>query len=236
MLDKIKKTIKLTTDIYLEKHLLKIPEDKKQIAINAYNNDIERIAKYILNSWFFEESFLLTEDFIKWLHKKFYPENFMQKWTSEDWKEIILMIPWEYKKIDNFAKTDDKSKYFSDLPWWSIEKDQYTKVEFVEKEMNRLIKNFNKEYYEDNDLNKRKDLVFLFIFDFIWIHPFSDWNWRIAGIILDLYLEKLWFSWIWLKTIVWKDKLAWDRTIFLVRDQRNPKYMYDFIEKIGGTI
>jgi len=50
MLEKIKNTIKLTTDIYLEKHLPRIPEDKKQIAINAYEKDIERIANYIYNS------------------------------------------------------------------------------------------------------------------------------------------------------------------------------------------
>jgi hypothetical protein len=44
----------------------------------------------------------------------------------------------------------------------------------VEREMNLLIENFNKEYYENNNINKKKDLVFLLIFDFISIHPFSD--------------------------------------------------------------
>lgn len=73
MLEQIKNTIKLTTDIYLEKHFPRIPEDKKQIAISAYERDIDRLANYIYNSWFFNDDFILSEDFIKGLHKYFYP-------------------------------------------------------------------------------------------------------------------------------------------------------------------
>ena len=127
MLKQIKNTVKLTTDIYLEKYLPKIPEDKKQIVINAYEKDLERIALFVYNSWFLNDDFLLTEDFIKWLHKIFYPEWFNQKWIDKNWKEVVWMIPWEYKQIDNFSNSKEKSKLFSDLPWWNEQKDQYTK-------------------------------------------------------------------------------------------------------------
>ena len=30
-------------------------------------------------------------------------------------------------------------------------------------------------------------------FDFIKIHPFIDWNWRIARLLMNLYLVKYWF-------------------------------------------
>lgn len=191
---------------------------------------------FIYNSWFFDDDFLLTENFIKWIHKSFYPENFTQKWIDENWKEIVWLIPGEYKKIDNFANTKEKIRFFSDLPWWTEEKAQYTKKELVEEEMKKLVNDFNISYNTSINLQIKKDLVFLLILDIVRIHPFSDWNGRIAWILLDLYLEKLGFSWIWLKTIVSIDKLEWDRTIFLVQDQRNPKYIYDFIEKTGGTI
>ena len=57
--------IKMTTDIYLEKHLPKIPEDKKHIAIEAYEKDIARIAQFIFDNKFFSEDFILSEAFIK---------------------------------------------------------------------------------------------------------------------------------------------------------------------------
>lgn len=236
MLEQIKNTIKLTTNIYLEKHIPRIPEDKKQIAISAYEKDIERIANYIYNSWFFNENFLLNEEFIKWLHKTFYPEWFTQKWIDENWKEITWMIPGEYKKIDNFVNTKEKEQFFQDLPWWSLEKAQYTKKELVIDEMQKIIIDFNNNFNKNISLEEKKDLVYLFVLDFISIHPFSDWNGRIAWIVLDLYLEKLWFSGIWLKTLAWKNKLEWDRIIFLAQNERNPKYIYDFIEKQNGMI
>lgn len=160
MLEKIKNTIKLTTDIYLEKHLPRIPEDKKQLAINAYEKDIERLALFIYNSWFLNADFILSEDFIKWIHKSFYPENFTQKWIDENGKEIIWMIPGEYKKIDNFANTKEKISFFSDLPWWTEEKAQYTKKELVEEEIKKLVNDFNFSYNNSSNLQTKKDLVF----------------------------------------------------------------------------
>lgn len=236
MKDKVKNAIKLTTDIYLEKHLPKIPDDKKQIVINAYENDIDRIVNFVLESWFFDEKYELSELFIKWLHKNFYPQNFIQKGIDENGKEIIWLIPWEYKKIDNFANTKEIAKYFSDLPNWTEEKHQYINKELVPEKMKNTIFEFNKNFNNSENLQTKKDLVFLIVIDLVQIHPFSDWNWRIAGILLDLYLIKLWFSPTWLKTLASNNKLELDRAIYMTCEFRDVKYIYDFMEKIGGMI
>ncbi|HBB27181.1 TPA: hypothetical protein DCZ36_01630 [Candidatus Gracilibacteria bacterium] len=234
MLEQIKNVIKLTTDIYLEKHLPRISEDKKQIAINAYNKDIERLANFVLKSLFLNDDSLLTESFIKGLHKTFYPEEFNQKGIDKDGKEIIWMIPGEYKKINNFAKTEDKSEYFRDIPGWTKEKEAYASPENIEAEMQRIIKYFNNKLYSEKEVENKKDGIFLFILDFIYVHPFSDGNGRIASILLDLLLLKIGLNQIGLKTIASRDKLSCDRSIFLSHEQRNPKYLYEFIQKYSN--
>ena len=65
MQEKIKEIVILTTDVYFQKHLEKIPEDQKSTAKNYYEKDIDRITKYIQNNNFFDNSFCLSEEFIK---------------------------------------------------------------------------------------------------------------------------------------------------------------------------
>ncbi len=230
MLEQIKNTIKLTTDIYLEKHFPRIPEDKKQIAINAYEKDIERLANFVYNSWFLNDDFILSEDFIKWFHKSFYPDWFIQKGIDEKWIEIIYFIPWEYKKIKTLSSVRKEYKYYWDVPGWNPEKEIYTIPEKTQEDMEKLINNFNISFINEKEIINKKDILFFFIIDFIYIHPFADWNGRINSILLDLFLVKIWFKAIWFKTISSKNKLLSDRSVYFSYQERNLKYIYDFIE------
>lgn len=224
MLEQIKNTIKLTTDIYLEKHFPRIPEDKKQIAINAYEKDIERLANFVYNSWFLNENFLFTEDFIKWFHKNLYPENFFQKKKDEKWREFIWMIPGEYKKIKIISNDRKNAR---DLPNWKPNEEIYTLPENTEIEMGKLLSNFSKIENTEN----KKDFILFFINDLLYIHPFWDWNWRLIKILCDLLCLKYNINTFWLMKIWEKNKLELNKSMYLSHNQRNLKYIYDFIEK-----
>ena len=65
MLEQIKNTIKLTTDVYLGKFISKVPDDKKSLLMTSYETDINRISKYFYDSNFFNDYFQLTEIFLK---------------------------------------------------------------------------------------------------------------------------------------------------------------------------
>lgn len=228
MLEKIKNTIKLTTDIYLEKHFPRIPEDKKQIAINAYEKDIKRLANFVYNSWFLNEDFLLSEDFIKWFHKSFYPDWYIQKQKDQKWREYIWMIPWEYKKIKIISNDRDKCR---DLPNRKPNYDLYTLPENTDKEIKELINNFNNTFVNLKTISEKKDFILLFIFSLLYIHPFADWNGRLVLILCDLLFLKLWIESIWFMKLREIDRQWMHKSIFMSHHiKKDLKYIYDFIE------
>jgi len=57
------------------------------------------------------------------------------------------------------------------------------------------IKNLMKDFiaFCNSDTNNSLEKVSKIHFDFVKIHPFIDWNWRIARLIMNLYLIKYWF-------------------------------------------
>ncbi|MDD4151873.1 MAG: Fic family protein [Candidatus Gracilibacteria bacterium] len=231
MLEKIKNTIKLTTDIYLEKHLPRIPEDKKQIAINAYEKDIERIASFVYNSGFLNKDFLLSEDFIKGLHKTFYPEGFTQKGIDENGKEIIWFIPGEYRKIKAFSKARQLAEYCSNIPGWDPQKNIYTDFENISIEMKKNVNKYNNNLNNGISLNEKKDFILFFIIDLLYIHPFSDGNGRLIKILCDLLLLQIGLKSIGFMKISKKNEFECDKSMYLSHDQRDLKYIYDFIKK-----
>lgn len=224
MLEKIKNIIKITTDIYLEKHFSKIPIDKKQIAINAYENDINRIAEFILNIWFFNDNFKLNENFIKWFHKSLYPEWYIQKQKDKFWREILWMIPWEYKKIKIISNDRENAK---DLPNWKKDEEIYTSPEKTEYEMVELLNNFK----EIEKTQNKKDFIVFFINELLYIHPFWDWNGRMIKILCDLLLSKYNIEPLSLMKIWEKNKLELNKSMYLSHKEKNLNYLYDFIKK-----
>lgn len=228
MLEQLKNTIKKTTDVYLNKFLPKIPEDKKSSAIASYEADIEKIADYISNTGFLNADFQLTEDFLKWFHKSLYPEGFIQKQKDEKWKEVIWMIPGEYKHIKIISKDWDLCR---DLPNWTPNYELYTLPENTKKEIGALIDDFNGKIDTITDLNKKKDCVLFFVFKYTYIHPFSDWNGRLVMILSDLFCLKFGMIPLHFMRLRELDRQWLHKAIFMSHTQKNLKYIYDFIGK-----
>ena len=214
MQEKIKQIIISNLKIYLQDHLKRVPEEKHEIAKQYFHRDMQRIIDYCYENFYK----LLSEDFIKWLHKSLYPEWYIQKAKDEKWRDFIWMIPWEYKKIKIIAKENENQ-------------DIYEKVENVEKSMKKLIDDFNINILQSSFENEKKDLIFLFAVDFVSIHPFWDWNGRLDGILIDLLCLKYNIEHFWLVKIYKKNKITFISILNEVRKTRNPKIFYNFIEK-----
>lgn len=214
MQEKIKQVIISNLDVYLNEHLKKVPEDKQEIAKEYFYKDIEKITNYCYENFWR----ILSEEFIKWLHKSLYPDWYIQKTKDENWNEIIWMIPWEYKKIKIVAK-ENKNQ------------DIYEKVENIENSMKKLIDDFNINILKDISISEKKDLIFLFAVDFVSIHPFWDGNWRADGILIDLLCLKYDIDLLWLVKIYKNNKQAFISLLNTVKNTKKLKYLYDFLDK-----
>jgi hypothetical protein len=74
MYEQVKSIIQATTDIYINNFLQKIADDKKQLALTAYEKDIDRLSKFCYEEIFLDTNFRLKSPLIKGIHKNFYPE------------------------------------------------------------------------------------------------------------------------------------------------------------------
>ena len=74
--------------------------------------------------------------------------------------------------------------------------------------MNELI------YFSNTDKKNILKKIAKIHYDFVKIHPFVDWNWRLARLFMNLYLVKYWFLPIIFPVVtrldyiksLWKDK------------------------------
>lgn len=126
--------------------------------------ETENLANLVNVIWnFFEKDFILSEDFILDLHKK------LLTWIEKDdlWKyrNIQVFITWSEDKLPSSKKVPDLMNDF---------------INFCNTDLKEL---------KTNDLEKISDIHF----KFVKIHPFTDWNWRIARLLMNLYLIKYWY-------------------------------------------
>lgn len=207
---KIKKIVYNNTLHYLRNAFLRTSQDKHQLVLNWYVADTNKLIKYIEENFTCKDVKKLEIDFIKWLHKNLFPEWFITKNKDINWKEFIQMIPWEFRKINLQSKTNpNKNIYlkFSDITIW------------IEKIINIF-----------NDSRKELSDILLFLADFFIVHPFGDWNWRVAYILTDLLLLKNWFNPLYLWELKQKNELQFYNILDKVYETRDTKLFYDFIE------
>lgn len=158
-------------------NLLKIKFDSKiynnqlelEKAKKDFENQVDNLTNYILNTYLKTDE--LTIDFIKWLHKSFYPEWTIIK-TIRDGKNYDNLV-WEYRLHENTHKEDNHHHSYQK----NIEID--------------LINYTN--YYNSIKTKKRTDIL-KYYFDFLKIHPFADSNLTIISIICELEFFKHWFN------------------------------------------
>ncbi|EKD65771.1 MAG: hypothetical protein ACD_49C00088G0001 [uncultured bacterium (gcode 4)] len=191
---KILFSVSKNMDKYLKEVLGKnIPEKHTQIK-NGFQNHMEVITDYCIENYINKSE--LTEEFIKWLHKILYPVWFRKAVTEKDWSLTIAMTPWEYKTLDN----DIDSR----INIW--EKVNFTKVNETEKEVNKLIQEFNQKINTIKNKNELLKFIVKFSIDFAQIHPFWDGNSRVVSILMDTILiryslEPVYINFIKMKNI-----------------------------------
>lgn len=143
--------------------------------------ETQNLAELIDIIWdFFEKDFVLTNDFIFYLHKRLL-------------KDIEKQDLWKYRDIQVFIS-------------WSEDKLPSSKK--VPELMNEFIDYCNSK--TDNPLEKISKIHY----DFVKIHPFIDWNGRIARLLMNLYMIKYGFLPIVFPVVtrldyirsLWKDK------------------------------
>ena len=152
----ILKSVISANEKYLNNILNQIEDEKKDFVNKMFLKHMTEIKDFCLETMNNNE--ILTENFIKNLHKIHFPEWY-QKTKEINWKKIVTSIPWVYRSNENYM--------------WVMAKD-------VKSEMKDLI--------EKNKNIKSFDEIFLFLLNLFKIHPFWDWNWRIFSILTDLLL------------------------------------------------
>ena len=183
-----------------------------KIWFTAQSNAIE------WNSFTNEEVKILIEDGItvwwKTIRELKETQN-LAKITDSIWKffekdfeiseKFILDL---HKNLLDWIETKNLWKYRDSQVYISWSQDKLPSSKEVPKLMKNFINYCNKE--EKNILKKISNIHF----DFVKIHPFFDWNWRIARLLMNLYLVKYWFLPIIFPVVtrleyissLWKDK------------------------------
>lgn len=179
MKTKILKSVELANKSYLKKvlSLQTDPTKKEQIKI-LFTKHMQEISDFCIENFIKKDK--LTEKFIRDLHKLHFPPWYKKTKKTLSWDgEVVVMLPWVYKSSP------------TNYNWVAP-----SEVKF---EMQKLIENYN----ENIDLAKNKfDFILNFVLDFYKIHPFWDWNGRIASILWDLMLIKNNLKPIFIKTIL----------------------------------
>lgn len=205
---------------YFQEMKAKVWPEKHQMMEQAFQNHMWTLADFVMENYI--QKGKLTQDFIKWLHKNLYPRGYKVDKVFPDGRRVI-MIPWEYKKENNAVN--------SLVHEWYV--NAFCEAKDVVISLQQLIDDFEKNI---KTTGNKKDVIFWFCLDFSRIHPFGDGNGRIAVMLLDILLIKYGLPPINLHHYKEKDyygiRKAWEITMM----KRDLKYMYEFMEKMGGTI
>lgn len=216
MFDQVKLIIINAYRHYLAEVLTKnLPEKHEQLR-GMFDTHMGYIAQYCIDNYINKPE--LTEAFIKWLHKSFFPAGYTQSTKIANGRgEVIYMIPGQYKTINNTSVSYINSSWVA----------HFLDCSLVKPELQKLIKNFNTDI-EDNKF-KKKDIILYFLLDFLYIHPFWDANGRIICILTDLMLVKNGLKPIYYHLIKEKNLETLYRSLELSRKSRDLKYLYEVI-------
>lgn len=206
----IRKIVYNNTLHYLRYAFYTNKQELHQAILNWYYNDTNKIVNFI-NENFIEKEFILSTELIKSLHKIFFPEWFIEKSKDEYSKEFIVMIPWQFRKINTLSTTNQN-------------KDIYLKWQAVEKWLIRIIDKFNNSKRDSND-------IFIFASEFSRVHPFWNWNGRVLDVLTDILLLKNWNSPLYLWKLKQESKIEFYNNLDKVYETKDSKYLIDFIKK-----
>ncbi|EKD44479.1 MAG: hypothetical protein ACD_71C00124G0006 [uncultured bacterium (gcode 4)] len=217
MFPEIKSIIVTAYDHYLQEVLSKNLPEKHEELRWMFDAHMGNIAKYCMDGYMNAPE--LTEVFIKWLHKSFYPPGYKID-TIIGWKKVH-MIPGKYKIYDNGIDSLLEPGMVN----------AFAPSRDTKKAVRELIQNFNENIKKQLTMQEKKDLFLWFVLDFSLIHPFGDWNGRLTVILLDLMLAKYGMVPMNLHAIKEKSYFEWLAAVEKTMKTRDLKYMYEIIKK-----
>ena len=169
-------------------------KDWFKIDFTTHSNAIE------WNSFTLSEVKVLVEDWITiwWKTVRETKETENLAWLTDIiWdffeKDFILTETFLlelHKSLLTWIEKENLWKYRDSQVFISGSEDKLPSSKEVVKLMNNFIQNCNNLEKDTKKILKKVSDIH---YDFVKIHPFFDWNWRIARLIMNLYLVKYWF-------------------------------------------
>lgn len=185
----------------------------------SYAQHMDLMANYCMENFVLQRH--LTTDFIRNLHRLFYPPGFTQKVQLKEGGTAVL-IPGEYKQnlnsIESYVKPGQR-KFFLDPA-------------FVERDMEQAVDELNRDIAVIGNKTKKERVILTFIHSFFKIHPFFDSNGRLAFILADLLLLREGVTPINFTLIKRLDKLNLYRTIEYCDQVDNIKPLIEYVHTI----
>ncbi len=207
----VKKIIYHNTLHYLKQAFLKNSKEKHQLILDGYVYDTNRLIQYVQEKYIDTKEKKISVDFLCHLHKNLFPKDYIAKQKDENGQEFIRMIPWEYRKINLYSKTNTN-------------KNIYTHYENIEKEIEKALSILNNSSFQKED-------ILLFMSDFSRIHPFGDGNGRTLDILIDLVLLESGFLPYYFWERKQKNEMWFYHILDRVYETRNVEYFYEFLWK-----
>ncbi len=174
--------------------------------LNDHLGAIEEIFKLV------KEDRKLSKSFIKQLHQLLTKNQDTTEAIDPFWRRInIELLKWEFKRFDNNPRRSD----------WTIYK--YCPPIHVESEIEQLVNIYNTLEDTINPII----LAAWIHHAFTQIHPFQDWNWRLARLLATLVLIKKGL----LPFTVKREKKTEYLDALEQADKWNPQLLVDFFAK-----
>ena len=203
---------------YLLDILEKIPSAHHAAVIENITSYRKLLAEFCLNGYI--KNGLLTTDFICGLHKALFPSGFKQKIESSG-KEQRWMIPGQYKTSYNGRKS-------------ALHPQQliiFSPPEQVHASMERIVDALNTALAKDSGDEQKINAIFLFLFEFLSIHPFPDANGRVACILADLLAIRAGLPPFYLHRFKGINQTDFYRAIEIAQRDKNIKMAREVFEK-----
>lgn len=180
---------------YLQGLLANTPEIQHAHVKNQFDVHLNSLAEFCLNGY--KGSGLLTTDFIKNLHRAIFPQGCVIKMFNSDGIEFKT-LPGEYRLFQASGPSylNPGQKIFFSLP------------EQISSSFTLVVNNINAKLLAATDILQKQDAIFLFLIDFLSIHPFADANGRVSCIMADLLAIRCGLKPFYFHSIKTNDKIA----------------------------
>ena len=161
----------------------------------------------------------LTTCFIRGLHRMLYPEGYIcEAWDAEG--NRVVMHTGQYKMLQQAAINSTGTGSLS----------VFMSAEETPQAMETIVATLEQQLKLDNNINKRRDAIMVFILEYLQIHPFFDGNGRMACMLTDLLLLREGLPLINFSPIYRSNKPAMVAVLAEAKQTRQLEKLYAYIE------